>query len=60
VARLTDLNRREAAILAALIAAVFWLGLFPAEPLRKTETAAREFRQLVLSARADALPGSRP
>jgi NADH:ubiquinone oxidoreductase subunit 4 (subunit M) len=46
-----DLNGRERAILAALIAAVFWLGLFPAEPMRKTELAAREYRQLVLDGR---------
>jgi NADH-quinone oxidoreductase subunit M len=50
VARLTDLNRREASILAALIAAIFWLGLFPDEPLRKTEAAAREMQQRVTSA----------
>jgi len=50
VARLTDLNRREASILAALIAAIFWLGLFPDEPLRKTEGAAREMQQQVISA----------
>jgi NADH-quinone oxidoreductase subunit M len=41
VAQLADLNRREAGILVALLAAVFWLGLFPAEPMRKTEVAAR-------------------
>jgi len=50
VARLTDLNRREASILVALIAAIFWLGLFPDEPLRKTEAAAREMQQRVTSA----------
>jgi NADH-quinone oxidoreductase subunit M len=50
VAQLTDLNRREASILVVLIAAVFWLGLFPDEPMRKTETAAREMRQIVTSA----------
>ena len=50
VARLTDLNRREASILAALIAAIFWLGLFPDQPLRKTEAAAREMQQRVTSA----------
>jgi NADH-quinone oxidoreductase subunit M len=50
VAQLTDLNRREASILVVLIAAVFWLGLFPDEPMRKTEAAAREMRQIVTSA----------
>ena len=51
VARLADVNRREASILAALIAAIFWLGLFPDEPMRKTEAAAREMQQLVTAAR---------
>jgi NADH-quinone oxidoreductase subunit M len=51
VARLTDLNGREVSILVALIAAVFWLGLFPAEPMRKTELAARQYQQMVLAAR---------
>jgi NADH-quinone oxidoreductase subunit M len=47
----TDLVGREKAILAALIAAVFWLGLFPDEPMRKTEFAAREYQQLVQTSR---------
>jgi NADH-quinone oxidoreductase subunit M len=51
VARITDLNGREVSILVALIAAVFWLGLFPAEPMRKTELAARQYQQMVLAAR---------
>jgi NADH-quinone oxidoreductase subunit M len=42
-----DLNGREKAILVALMAAVFALGLFPDEPMRKTELAAREYRALV-------------
>jgi len=44
---LLDLNLREKAILGAIVAAVFALGLFPAEPMRKTELAARQFQQLV-------------
>jgi NADH-quinone oxidoreductase subunit M len=48
---LVDLSLREKAILAAIVAAVFALGLFPDEPMRKTELAAREFQQLVESAR---------
>jgi NADH-quinone oxidoreductase subunit M len=43
----TDLNLREKTILAALIAAVFWLGIFPDEPMKKTELAAQQYRQLV-------------
>ena len=51
---------REKAILAALIAAVFWLGLFPDEPMRKTEFAAREYQQLVLTSRVPGWPRPRP
>ena len=43
----TDLNGREKAILVAIVAAVFALGLYPDEPMRKTELAAKQFRQLV-------------
>jgi NADH-quinone oxidoreductase subunit M len=43
----TDLNGREKAILVALVAAIFALGLFPNEPLGKTELAARQYQQLV-------------
>jgi NADH-quinone oxidoreductase subunit M len=42
-----DLNARERAILATLVVAVFWLGLFPQEALRKTEVAARQYQQWV-------------
>jgi NADH-quinone oxidoreductase subunit M len=42
-----DLNLRERSILVALVAAIFWLGLFPGEPLGKTELAARHYQQLV-------------
>ena len=44
---LTDINARERAILAILVAAIFWLGLFPQDALRKTELAAREYRAMV-------------
>jgi NADH-quinone oxidoreductase subunit M len=46
-ATLADLGLRERAILVTLLAAVFWLGLAPDEPLRKTEMAARQYQQLV-------------
>jgi hypothetical protein len=52
---IVDLSGREKAILAAICAGVFWLGLFPNEPLQKTELAAKEYRQLVSAPR---LPGS--
>jgi NADH-quinone oxidoreductase subunit M len=50
---LVDLNAREQAILAAIVVAVFALGLFPAEPLGKTELAARAYQQRVLSGTDD-------
>jgi NADH-quinone oxidoreductase subunit M len=53
-APVADLVPREKLILGALIAAVFWLGLFPDEPMRKSERAAREYQQLVQTSR---LPG---
>jgi NADH-quinone oxidoreductase subunit M len=49
-----DLDGRERAILAAIVVAVFALGLFPDEPMRKTELAARQFRELVVADRAAA------
>jgi NADH-quinone oxidoreductase subunit M len=54
---LSDLDRREKLILAAIIVAVFALGLFPDEPMGKTELAAKQFQQLVTTPR---LPGSAP
>ncbi len=50
-----DLDRREVFILAAIVAAVFALGLFPDGPMKKTELAAKEYRELVLKPR---LPGA--
>jgi hypothetical protein len=44
---LVDLSLREKAILGAIVAAVFALGLYPEEPMRKTEVAARQYQQLV-------------
>ena len=48
---LVDLNLREKAILASIVVAVFALGLFPDEPMRKTELAARQYQQLVAGER---------
>ena len=45
-----DLNLREKSILAALAVAIFALGIFPAEPLAKTELAAKHFQRLVTAA----------
>ena len=54
---LADLVGREKAILGLIVAAIFALGLFPDEPLRKTELAASAYRQLVTTSR---LPEVRP
>ena len=54
---LRDLNGREKTILALIVVAVFALGLFPDEPMRKTELAAKQFQQLVTTPR---LPRSAP
>jgi NADH-quinone oxidoreductase subunit M len=43
----TDLSLREGVLLAALTVAIFAIGLYPREPLAKTELAALEFQQLV-------------
>jgi NADH-quinone oxidoreductase subunit M len=48
----TDLNLREKLILAAIVAAVFALGLYPEPAMRKTELAARHYQQLVAGERA--------
>ena len=48
---LVDLNLREKAILASIVVAVFALGLFPDEPMRKTELAARQYQRLVAGER---------
>ena len=44
---LVDLSLREKAILASIVVAIFALGLFPEEPLHKTELAARQYQELV-------------
>jgi len=54
---LLDLGGREKAILVLIVAAVFALGLFPEEPMAKTELAAKSYRGLVTTSR---LPGGSP
>jgi NADH-quinone oxidoreductase subunit M len=46
-ARITDLNVRELAIMAPLVAAIVWLGVYPTPVLRRTEAASRRFVQIV-------------
>ena len=43
---IADLGFRERAILATIVVAIFALGLYPQEALRKTELAAREYQLL--------------
>ncbi len=54
---LVDLDLREKLILAAIVAAVFAIGLYPDEPLQKTELAAKHYQQLVGTSRT---PGGAP
>ena len=42
-----DLNRRELALLAPLIAGIIWLGVYPAPVLRRMQPAAEQFVRLV-------------
>jgi NADH-quinone oxidoreductase subunit M len=44
---LTDLNRRELAVMLPLIVGIVWLGLFPGPVLRRMEPAARRFVEAV-------------
>jgi NADH-quinone oxidoreductase subunit M len=55
---LVDLNGREKTILGLIVVAVFALGLFPDEPMRKTELAAKAYKQLVSTPRLP--PGRTP
>jgi NADH-quinone oxidoreductase subunit M len=57
---LTDLNLREKLILATLVVAVFWLGLFPQDALHKTELAARQYQQMVATPTAARAAAAQP
>jgi NADH-quinone oxidoreductase subunit M len=48
---LMDLGGREKLILGLIVAAVFTLGLYPDDALRKSESAATDYRQRVSSSR---------
>ena len=49
-----DLGARERWILVLIVAAVFALGLFPYEPMKKTELAAKAYRELIVTPRLTA------
>ncbi|MGE5733441.1 MAG: complex I subunit 4 family protein, partial [Gemmatimonas sp.] len=51
-----DLNRRELAIMVPLVAAIIWLGVYPAPVLRRMEGAAAKFVSTV-DARRNLLTG---
>ena len=51
----SDLSFREGAILSAIVVAVFALGLFPDGPMKTTELAALQYRQLVSTVRTGAV-----
>jgi len=53
---LADLGRRERLILAAIVVAVFAIGLYPEPLLRKTELAARQYQSVLLGAAAEVRP----
>jgi NADH-quinone oxidoreductase subunit M len=57
---LLDLNLREKAILVSIVIAVFALGLFPDEPMKKTELAARQYQQLVAGNRTGTRVAAEP
>ena len=57
---LVDLNLREKTIIASIVVAVFALGLFPDEPMKKTELAARQYQQLVAGNRTGTRMASQP
>jgi NADH-quinone oxidoreductase subunit M len=42
-----DLNRRELLLMAPLVAAILWLGIYPAPVLRRMQTAAEQFVRTV-------------
>jgi NADH-quinone oxidoreductase subunit M len=46
-ATLRDLNWRELALMAPLVACIIWLGVYPAPILRRTDRAAAAFVQEV-------------
>ncbi|HEV2179782.1 MAG TPA: NADH-quinone oxidoreductase subunit M, partial [Gemmatimonadaceae bacterium] len=49
-ARLPDLNRREVVIVGVLVAAILWIGIYPAPVLQRMERSAQNFVQVVTSA----------
>ena len=57
-AHIPDLNKRELALMAPLVAGIIWLGVYPTPVLRRMEVAATRFVQTV-EARAAAAVANR-
>jgi NADH-quinone oxidoreductase subunit M len=55
-AKLTDLNFRELAIMAPLVAAIIWLGVYPTPVLQRMESSARSVVEMVTERSAAAAP----
>jgi NADH-quinone oxidoreductase subunit M len=58
-AHIPDLNRRELLLMAPLVAAIVWLGVYPAPVLRRMEAAAENFVTLVQSRAAQTVAAAR-
>jgi NADH-quinone oxidoreductase subunit M len=54
-AHIPDLNRRELALMAPLIVAIVWLGVYPQPVLRRMEVAAQQFVSQVEARAASAV-----
>jgi NADH-quinone oxidoreductase subunit M len=55
-----DLSRREKLILGVLLVPVFWIGIAPGEPMRKSELAALQFKHVVSTSRTPATAAALP
>jgi NADH-quinone oxidoreductase subunit M len=51
-AHISDLNRRELALMVPIVAAIIWLGVYPAPVLRRMQPSAERFVNLVESRQA--------
>jgi NADH-quinone oxidoreductase subunit M len=54
---LTDLTRRELAVMLPLIVGIVWLGLFPGSVLRRMEPATQRFVEAAQAHRAATTAG---
>ncbi|HJU90627.1 MAG TPA: NADH-quinone oxidoreductase subunit M [Gemmatimonadaceae bacterium] len=59
-AALVDLNARELGVMMALVAAIIWIGIYPAPFLRRTETSAARFIEQVESPQRTSVDAASP